>query len=82
MKYSLSSHSLIIPLLENRFLFYQAKLKQGLLADTQSLLTLHQYLNKQPLHKTEIKYQDVSEFSLKSCLLDNPSGLKDCNKVE
>ena len=73
----LSPNTLILQVSDDRFLYYQALLRKGVLAEANSLTFVSKYISKRTIDKSvSVNALDITQFSLSGCMLDNPSGIK------
>jgi 2-polyprenyl-3-methyl-5-hydroxy-6-metoxy-1,4-benzoquinol methylase len=78
MDCNITEHVLMLPVSQDLFLLYQCLLRKGVLVDDETLTKLISGDDTE----SQVKFLDISCFSLCECLLDNPGGIKFDEKSE
>ena len=76
MREHLSPHTLLLQQGPDRVLLYQSLLRKGILTNLSSISFLFFHLaDSTPKQEFNLKFKDLTGFSLSNCLLDNPNGI-------
>lgn len=74
----LSEHTIVFHLQPGLFVFYQVLLRKGVAVDVGTISFLTDFISGHCCitGSKSVRFYDMSCFSLKNCLLDNPSGIR------